>query len=199
LIYFKSLAGSLGYALMLYGGWGLFLISFLDSSFVPFPVFNDLALMLFASQRPSRAVLYAFQSTAGSLFGSYVVYGLARKGGKFLWRKGTPQAVARAERWLARNDFVALLVASLLPPPAPLKAVVVSAGILQVNALHFGAAMLVGRSLRFAADAWLGARYGAVAGLRLNLGWASLVAALLVVGFTLLLRYWARSRAGNAS
>lgn len=199
--YLKSLAGSLGRALILHGGWGLFTISFLDSSFVPFPLFNDLALMLLASQHPARAILYAFQSTAGSVLGAYVIYGIARRGRKFLWRKATPQAVARAERWLARNDFVALLVASLLPPPAPLKVFVVTAGVLQMNVLHFGAAMLVGRSVRFGAVAWLGAHYGARAEpyLRRNLGWASLVAVLLVVGLTLLYRYWGRPRAGRAS
>lgn len=194
--YLKSLAGRLGRVLILYEGWGLFGISFLDSSFIPFPLFNDLALMLLASQHPAWAVLYAFASTAGSVLGSYLIYGIAWKGRKFLWPKATPKEVARAERWLARNDFVALLVGSLLPPPVPLKVFVMTAGVLQVNQLRFGVAMLVGRSLRFGAIAWLGVHYGTRAEpyLRRNLGWSSLVAVLLVVGPTLLYRYWARPR-----
>lgn len=172
-------------------------MSFLDSSFIPFPVVNDLALILLASRRPSRALFYALQSTLGSVLGAYLLYGIARSGGQLLWRKSKPRAVACAERWLHRNDFVALLVACLLPPPAPLKVFVLTAGILRVNAVHFGAALLVGRSLRFGADAWLGARYGARAEayLKQDLGWASLVAAGLVVGLTLLWRRWAGRKA----
>ena len=190
----RLLATKLGHILTVYGVWGLFSISFLDSSFVPLPVFNDLALILLASQHPSRAPFYALGSTAGSVLGCYVLYAISRRGGKYLWRKATPRAVARAERWLERNDFVALLVAALLPPPAPLKIFVLTAGVLQVNSLHFIAAMLVGRGLRFAADAWLGARYGAQAEayLKANLGWASITAVALVLGVTLVYRVWRR-------
>lgn len=45
----KSLSAKLGHFLLLYGGWGLFAMSFLDSSLVPFPGVNDLALILMAS------------------------------------------------------------------------------------------------------------------------------------------------------
>ena len=49
----KSLSVKLGHVLVLYGGWGLFAMSFLDSSLIPFPVVNDLALIVMASQRPA--------------------------------------------------------------------------------------------------------------------------------------------------
>ena len=103
----------------------------------------------------------------------------------------------RARRWLERNDFVAMLVMCLLPPPAPMKIFVITAGALRMNALHFGVALLLGRSLRFAADAWLGARYGAQgeAYLKKNIGWVSLVTILLVIVLTLLSRWLGRRRA----
>lgn len=197
---FKSLATKLGGALALYGGWGLFAMSFLDSSFVPLPVFNDLALMVMAGQHPRRAVLYALLSTAGSVLGIFAIFGLARGGARFLWRKSTPGAVARAERWLKQNDFVALLVASLLPPPAPMKVIVLTAGVLQVDALRFGAAMLVGRGLRFGVEAWLGARYGgrAEAYLQQNLGWVSWLAVILILGVVVLYRRLAWRRPGRS-
>jgi membrane protein DedA with SNARE-associated domain len=85
-----------------------------------------------------------------------------------------------------------MLAMCLLPPPAPLKVFVFAAGALRMNALRFGAALLVGRSLRFAVEAWLGARYGgrAEAYLKKNLTWASLVTILIVIGLTLLSRWW---------
>jgi len=169
-------------------------MSFLDSSLIPFPVVNDLALMVMASKRPAWWPLYALASTLGSVSGAYLLYGIARGGGKFFFRKTTPQSITRAQRWLERNDFVAVLVASILPPPAPYKVFVLTAGLLRVNWLHFGLALLVGRGLRFAADAWLGARYGVQAEdyLRHNLGRVSLAVVIVVVGLTLLQRWWSR-------
>jgi len=186
----KSLSAKLGHVLVLYGGWGLFGMSFLDSSLIPFPGVNDLVLIVMASKRPAWWPLYALASTLGSVCGAYLLYGTARGGGKFFWRKTAPQAIAHARRWLERYDFVAILVASLLPPPAPLKVLILTAGLLRVNAVNFGLALLVGRGLRFAADAWLGARYGLLAEdyLRHNLGWASLAMVIVVVGLTLLQR-----------
>ena len=174
-------------------------MSFLDSSFIPFPGINDLALIVLASQHPARAPFYALLSTLGSLLGCYVMYGIARGGGRLAARRSTSTKEPGARRWLERNDFVAMLVMALLPPPAPLKIFVIAAGALRTNALNFGAALLVGRSLRFAAEAWLGARYGvqAEAYLKKNLTWASLVTILLVIGLTLLSRWWKVHRAAG--
>ena len=190
----KSLSAKLGHVLVLYGAWGLFAMSFLDSSLVPFPGVNDLVLIVMASKRPGWWPVYALASTLGSVGGAYLLYGMARGGGKFFFRKTTPQSITHARRWLERNDFVAILVASLLPPPAPLKAFILTAGVLRVNAINFGLALLVGRGLRFGADAWLGARYGVLAEdyLRHNLGWASLAAVIMIVGLALLQRWWSR-------
>jgi membrane protein DedA with SNARE-associated domain len=100
--------------------------------------------------------------------------------------------VTRAQEWLKRNDFATILVAALLPPPAPLKVFILSAGLLRVNALRFGLAFALARGLRFGAEAWLGASYGdqAQAYLRHNLGWSSIAAVGVVVGLALLQRWW---------
>jgi membrane protein YqaA with SNARE-associated domain len=187
----KSISLKLGHILVLYGGWGLFAMSFLDSSLIPFPVVNDLALIVMASKRPALWPIYALASTLGSVGGAYLLYGIARGGGKFFFRKSTPQSITSAKRWLERNEFVAILVAALLPPPAPYKVFVLTAGVLRVNALNFGLALLVGRGLRFAADAWLGAHYGIQAQdyVRHNLGWASLAIVAVIVGVALLQRW----------
>jgi membrane protein YqaA with SNARE-associated domain len=196
--FLKSLSLKLGHVLAFYGGVGLFAMSFLDSSFLPFPGINDLALIVLASQRPARAPFYAFMSTVGSLLGCYVVYGIARGGGRLAGGKSS-STKGSARRWLERNDLVAMLVMCLLPPPAPLKIFVITAGALRMNALRFGAALLVGRSLRFAVEAWLGARYGARAEayLKKNLDWTSLVTILIVIGLTLLSRWWKGRRAAS--
>ena len=199
--FFKSLSLRLGHALGLYGG-GLFFLSFLDSSFIPFPGLNDVALIVLASKHPSRSLWYALLSTLGSLLGCFLMYGIARGGGKLAGGRSGSAKMNPARRWLHRNDFVAMLVMSLLPPPAPLKVFVIAAGALRMNVGNFTAALLIGRSLRFVAIAWLGARYGieAEAYLKKNITWASLATILLVIISTLLYRWWkGRQPASEAS
>src|SRR6516225_9743694 len=128
----KSFAGKLQQLLAAYGAWGILATSFLDSTFVPMPGFNDLLLLHLSSRRPALALVYALLCTLGSLLGCYVVYGLGRGGGSLFRRSRAvransvevPAATTRPTastvlRWLERNDFVSVLVMSLLPPPAP--------------------------------------------------------------------------------
>ena len=190
LTFLKSLIANLSQFLTLYGGWGLLGISFLDSSFVPLPGVNDLLLIHLSAQNPSRAIVYALASTLGSVGGSFLMYGLARGGVKLLARRRSSAAVERARKWIERNDFASILVASLLPPPSPYKFFLLAAGALRINPLRFGAALAVGRGLRFSAAAYLGARYGveAEAYLKQNIVWASLLAVLLVIAWTMVYR-----------
>lgn len=183
----KSLAQKLGFWLALYGGWGLFSLTFLDSSVLSFPAITDLLLIHLASRHPDRALIYAAQATLGSVLGAYLLYAITSRGGRFVLRKLPPETMQRARHWLERNDFVSILVASLLPPPAPLKIFLITAGVLRVNAARYGAALLVGRALRYGAVAWLGARHGqqAEAYLKHNITWVSLVIVAVVVVLTL--------------
>ena len=187
-IMLKSLSAKLGHVLVLYGGWGLFAMSFLDSSLIPFPVVNDLALIVMASKRPAWWPLYAWRQPWARYAAPICFTESPAAEGNSSFARLTPQSITHAQRWLERNDFVAVLVASILPPPAPYKVFILTAGVLRVNAVNFGLALLVGRGLRFAAEAWLGARYGVQAQdyLRHNLGWASLAAVILIVGLALL-------------
>lgn len=199
--FFNSLSSRIGHVLALYGG-GLFVLSFLDSSFIPFPGINDIALIVLASKHPARSPFYALLSTLGSLLGCFVMYGIARGGGRLAGGKRASTRRNRARRWLEQNEFVSMLVMALLPPPAPLKFFVIAAGALRMNMVNFGAALLVGRSLRFAAIAWLGAHYGAEAEayLKKNLTWASLVTIVLVIALALIFRWWkARQPAADDS
>jgi len=191
----KSLSAKLGHVLILYGGWGLFAMSFLDSSLVPFPGVNDLALILMASRRPALWPLYTLASALGSVGGAYLLYATARGGSRVFSRQSTEESRSRARRWLENHDFVAMLTASILPPPAPLKVFILTAGVLRVKALNFGLALLLGRGMRFGAEAWLGARYGPQAEeyIRHNLAWTSLAGVILIVGLALLKQWWSHN------
>ena len=47
------------------GGPGLFLIGYLDSSFLSFPEVNDLLLMLMVMQHKERLIYYSLAATVG--------------------------------------------------------------------------------------------------------------------------------------
>jgi membrane protein YqaA with SNARE-associated domain len=211
----KTFAAKLEQFLAAYGAWGILATSFLDSTFVPMPGFNDLLLLHLSSRRPALALVYALQCTLGSLLGCYVVYGLGRGGGSLFRRsragrpasegvaaatpRSTPEKTGTAERWLQRNDFVSVLVMSLLPPPAPFKVFVFTAGALRVNPLRFGTALVIGRGFRFVAEAWLGARYGAQAEayIQHHVGRVSLVLAVAVTLGTLIYRRLQKAKGGG--
>src|SRR5437763_16967388 len=68
------------------GAPGLFLIAFLDSSFLSLPEIADLLVIWMVTQHKARLVLYVVCATLGSTVGCLVMYFLGRKGGDALVR-----------------------------------------------------------------------------------------------------------------
>jgi len=145
------------------GAPGLFLISFLDSSVLTFPVINDLLLIQLSIQNPRRMVLYASMAALGSLLGCVLLFFLARAGGEAMFRRkaGTRAEVIR--RWIERNSFVGMLLAALLPPPTPFKVFVLAAGVFEVPLLSFSSAIALARVFRYFGLGYLAVHYGAEA------------------------------------
>src|SRR5215472_8957351 len=91
------------------GGPGLLLIAFLDSSFLTFPVINDLLLINLSMQSPARMPYYAAMATVGSVLGCVVLYYVARKGGEAMLHKYAGPRAHRIHAWINRNGFVSIL------------------------------------------------------------------------------------------
>lgn len=145
------------------GAPGLFLISFLDSSVLTFPVINDLLLIELSIQHPARMPLYAFMAALGSVLGCVMLYFIARKGGETFFQK---RAGARGEvirHWVVRNGFGGMLAAALLPPPTPFKIFVLAAGVFEVPLISFTGAITIARLFRYFGIGYLAVRYGAEA------------------------------------
>ena len=143
------------------GGLGLFVLAFLDSTFLPFPTVNDLLLIALSIQTPARMLYYAAMVTLGSLSGCLVLFAIARKGGEVVFgSRAGPHAVG-VHRWMKRNGFLSVAVAALLPPPAPFKVFIFAAGALGMPLRVFLASLAMARSLRFFGEGFLAVRYGA--------------------------------------
>lgn len=188
-----------GFALAL-GGPGLFVIAFLDSSFLSFPEVNDLLIIWLTVQHPERMIYYATMTTLGSLSGCLVLYGLARKGGEtFLRKRVHERHVERTTALFRRYGLLAILVPSVLPPPAPFKIFVLAAGVARVRLLHFVTAVALGRGFRYFGQGLLAVWYGeaAVEFVKRNARPVAIaVAAVLLAGGVLFI-LWQRRQSGR--
>jgi len=143
------------------GAPGLFLISFLDSSVLTFPVINDLLLIELSIQRPARMPLYASMAALGSVLGCVLLFFIAEKGGEALFHKHAGKRAQAIHNWVVHNGFAGMLVAALLPPPTPFKIFVVAAGVFEVPLLSFISAITLARLIRYFGIGYLAIRYGA--------------------------------------
>jgi membrane protein YqaA with SNARE-associated domain len=143
------------------GAPGLFLISFLDSSVLTFPVINDLLLIELSIQHPARMPLYASMAALGSLLGCVLLFFLARKAGEAFFHAKAGDHAHAIRHWVENNGFGGVLVAALLPPPTPFKFFVLAAGVFEVPLTSFTSAIALARALRYFGIGYLAVRYGA--------------------------------------
>jgi membrane protein YqaA with SNARE-associated domain len=143
------------------GGLGLFVLAFLDSTFLPFPTLNDLLLIALSVQTPIRMPYYAAMVTLGSLLGCLVMFTIGRKGGELLLGERAGRHAAGIRRWIQHNGFLSMVIASLLPPPAPFKLFILAAGALGMRRRIFLSALTLARGIRFFGEGYLAIRYGA--------------------------------------
>ena len=149
-----------GFALSV-GGPGLFLIAFLDSSFVSLPQINDLLVIMMVIQRKELMLYYAGMATLGSVVGCLVMYYIGRKGGEAVLRRRFKAGnVDRALGAFRRYGLLAVLVPAILPPPAPFKIFVLLAGVARVRPLSFVSAVATGRGFRYVGEGLLAVWYG---------------------------------------
>ena len=149
-----------GFALA-WGGPGLFLIGFLDSSFLSFPEVNDLLIVWMVTQHKERLLYYAFMATAGSVAGCLALYYVARKGGQaFLRRRFHERHVDKGLQLFQKYGLLVVIVPALLPPPAPFKIFVLLAGVAAIPVWQFVLAVAVARGIRYGGEGLLAVMYG---------------------------------------
>lgn len=149
--------------LITFGAFGLFAVALLDSSFVPLPSSADALMLLLSTANPSWMLLYAFMATSGSAVGCWILYLVSRRAGSRALNRFSEAKQARVKSLIERYDVMAVLVATLLPPPFPFKLFVVTAGVFRFSLVRFMLAIVVGRGFRFLLEGYFAVRYGAEA------------------------------------
>jgi membrane protein YqaA with SNARE-associated domain len=142
------------------GAPGLFLISFLDSSVLTFPVINDLLLVELSIQHPRRMPVYAAMAGLGSLLGCLLLYFIAKRSEEAFFHKRAGKHAHAIRHWVEKNGFVGMLMAALLPPPTPFKVFVLAAGVFEMPAATFASAIALARAIRYFVIGYLAIRYG---------------------------------------
>ncbi len=179
------------------GVWGAFGFAAVDAAFLGMPLDAVVAGYVYADR--SRFFLYAVMASVGSALGSLVVYVIGYKGGEvLLLRRISPQRFQRIRRRFESREFLALMLPSMLPPPAPFKLFVLSAGVFEMKPSRFLLAIFTGRMVRFLLLALLTLVFGpgivTLAGglLRRHLALTLALAAAAIVVAYVVFRIWRR-------
>jgi len=145
------------------GGLGLLALGVLDSSFLFAPLGNDLLVVALASHYHSvaRLLYYASMSTIGSVLGCLLVDLVLRPAGEKGLEKHLPaKRRAYVRQKVSQDAALALVVASLAPPPFPFTPFVMAAAALQYPRLKMLVVVGAARMVRFTGLGILSFFYG---------------------------------------
>ena len=152
---------TLFHTLTSWGPVGLFLLAIVDSGGLPLPGGIDALVVLLAVANPGTAYWSALMAVLGSLIGNYILYAIARKGGRaYLDAHATSRRALKVREWFRRYGLLTVFIPTLLPIPLPMKPFVLSAGALGVRPAAFIGVVTIGRLLRYVGLAYLGAQLG---------------------------------------
>jgi membrane protein YqaA with SNARE-associated domain len=145
-----------------FGIFGVFLVSIVDSSFVPLPLpgITDIMIIVLAAQHNSWLLLILL-ATAGSALGGYFSYQVGQRGGMaFLEKHVPPRIFKRVCEWMSSHAILSVALPAILPPPMPLSPFVLAAGALKMSQKKFMITFTASRAMRHAIAVWLGIHYG---------------------------------------
>jgi membrane protein YqaA with SNARE-associated domain len=141
------------------GPWGVLLGSFIDSASIPIPI--DLLMALWAWSDKRHFYVYALLAAAGSTLGGLVPFYLGRAGGElFLLKRINRARFESLRNQFEKQEFLAVMIPSLLPPPTTWKLFVFGAGVFEMRTLNFMLAVFIGRCIRFGVETALVVKYG---------------------------------------
>jgi membrane protein YqaA with SNARE-associated domain len=175
-----------------WGAPGIMFVAFLDSSILSLPEIADLLVIYMVTTHPARFALYVSSATLGSLLGCLTLYYIGKGTEHLLKSRMSTHRYDKTLNAFRRHGVMAVLVPSLLPPPAPFKPFVLLAGVAEISAAKFTTAILIGRGARYLIEGLLALWYGerAMAYIRahgVEVGIAVVV--VVLVGFVVYLRW----------
>jgi membrane protein YqaA with SNARE-associated domain len=135
-------------ALLKWGLLGLGAVAVLDSSSIPVPM--DAILALYVWNDKQHFWMYVLMAAVGSAIGGLVPYGLGRAGGElFLLKRVNRARFDELRHRFQRQEFLAVMIPSMLPPPTPWKIFIFASGVFEMRVVDFLLAVTAGRIVRW--------------------------------------------------
>ncbi len=145
------------------GVWGIGGLAIIDSAAIPVPI--DALLIGYVAADHKRFLLYCFMAAVGSGIGSLLPYYLGRAGGElFLLKRINRQRYEQMRDKFEKQEFLAIMVPAMMPPPMPVKLFEFAAGVFEMKPLWFFSAICVGKFVRFLVWAIITITYGPAIG-----------------------------------
>ena len=141
------------------GFWGVGGLGLLDAAAIPVPM--DLFIAGYVWADKQHFYLYVIMAAAGSALGGLVFFLLGRAGGElFLMKRIDRSRFEQLRDRFAKQEFLAMMIPSILPPPTPWKLFVIAAGVFEMKMMPFMLSVFVGRVIRYVITAILTIKYG---------------------------------------
>ncbi|WP_423408758.1 YqaA family protein [Heyndrickxia sp. MSNUG] len=136
--------------LLEFGSVGLFIVSFMESSFFPIP--PDVLMIPMGIANPDRAFWYAFLTTAGSVLGALLGWYIGKKVGRPILRYFIKEEkIIKVETYFEKYGAMAILIAGFTP--IPYKVFTIFSGISRVKIPTLIIWSIIGRGARFFLEA----------------------------------------------
>ncbi|MEO5936406.1 MAG: VTT domain-containing protein [Terriglobales bacterium] len=153
--YTAFFAGVLAYL----GIWGVLVIATVDAIIPVIPL--DPVIAAYVYKDPGRFWLYCLMGAVGSAVGSLVPYWIGRAGGElFLLKRIDRKRLEDMRDRHEKGEFFFIMIPSMLPPPTPMKLIILAAGVFEMRVPLFLTALFVGRMLRFMILSFFVVRFG---------------------------------------
>ncbi len=131
------------------GIWGIGALAIIDSAAIPMPL--DPLVIDYVAHDHGRFILYCFMAAAGSAIGSLLPFLIGRAGGElFLLKRINRQRYEKLRDRFENQEFLAILIPAVMPPPFPVKLFEFAAGVFEMKIVWFLSAMFLGKFIRFA-------------------------------------------------
>ena len=143
------------------GVWGIGGLALLDSALIPIPGSMDGVIVGYVHDNPHKFFLYCLMAATASTLGSLVPFFIGRAGGELvLLKRINRERYERIRDRFERQEFIAILIPSMGPPPTPLKLFQFAAGVFEMKLAPFLLATFCGKMVQYLvasiATIWLG-------------------------------------------
>jgi uncharacterized membrane protein YdjX (TVP38/TMEM64 family) len=136
--------------MMPFGIWGLGALALLDSALIPIPGGLDGVLAFYVTHNPKLFFLYCVMGAIAAAIGSLAPFYIGRAGGElFLLKRINRERYEKLRDRFEKQEFLAILIPSLGPPPTPLKVFQFAAGVFEMRPAPFMLATFLGKFIQF--------------------------------------------------